>query len=145
VSHVADANVVVKWFVDEEGSDDARELLTRVGDLFAPTHALAEIGHVLVRQRRAGKVRPGQFDEIKAVVPKILSLVPVERLFARGLDIAWATGLTVYDSLYVATAEDRSCRLVTADEKLLSRLVGTEWSGLAILLGRSRAEPHVSE
>jgi len=39
-----------------------------------------------------------------------------------------------YDCFYLALAEERAATLVTADQRLLDCLVGTEWSAVAVNL-----------
>jgi predicted nucleic acid-binding protein len=52
-------------------------------------------------------------------------------LAGRTLEIACATGVTVYDAAYVAVAEFRGARLWTAELRLLASPAGSRWDGLA--------------
>lgn len=106
---VIDANVVVKWFVDEDGSDDARGILGSDRDLLVPAHALGEIGD-------------------------LLRSVPLDDLFVPALDIAWATRASVYDALYVVAASRADAQLVTSDDRLLRLLSGMPWAATAMPL-----------
>lgn len=56
-----------------------------------------------------------------------MATVPAGPLSGRALEIVCATGATVYDALYVASAEVRGDRLWTADERLMRLLSGSEW------------------
>jgi predicted nucleic acid-binding protein len=129
---VIDANIAIKWFVDEAGSEIARQILAVPGKLLAPGHALGEIGHALVRYRRSQHVTADQYEEIKAMLPPLLEFVPIDGIFAPALDIAWDTGISVYDALYVALAVRRGVLLITADMRLLRSLAASAWHGLAI-------------
>jgi len=56
-------------------------------------------------------------------------------LAARALAIAAAIEHPAYDCFYLALAELRDTRLVTADRRLRSRLVATPWARLLVGLG----------
>ena len=49
---VIDANVAIKWYLDEPSSEIARRLLDGDDDLIAPEHILAEVGQALWRLAR---------------------------------------------------------------------------------------------
>jgi predicted nucleic acid-binding protein len=67
------------------------------------------------------------------------SLVPCGQLAPRAHEIAGILDHPVYDCFYVALAENRSCLLVTADERLLGRLETSMWQQLARPLRELRA------
>jgi predicted nucleic acid-binding protein len=48
-------------------------------------------------------------------------------LAARTLELAAELRQPIYDCFYLALAEERAARLVTADQRLISRLAGTRW------------------
>ncbi len=137
---VIDANVIVKWFVDEIGSEIARGILVSSRNLLVPAHALAEIGEVLTRYRRNKKVTGDQLTQITAVLPDLLRSLPLDGLLAAALEVAWMTGASVYDGLYIAAAAQAQTILVTADNRLLRLLFRTEWSRFAVALDGWPAE-----
>jgi predicted nucleic acid-binding protein len=116
---VVDANVVVKWYVEEPGSDEARTVAELDGLLVAPGHALAEIGEVLLRYFRRGELGPDQLEIIKTALPGTLVLVPLDELFEPALEIGAALRVSFYDALYVAAAERWDTVLITADRPLV--------------------------
>ena len=137
---VVDASVACKWLIEEEGSTAAAALLAVREALVAPDLIVAEVASVLWRKATAGAISPahaasavvelpGQFDE----------LVPASALARRALTIALALGHPAYDCLYLALAEARGAHLVTADERLVARLHGTEWETLALPPARAAA------
>jgi predicted nucleic acid-binding protein len=117
---VVDASVVIKWFVPEIHSDAARRLLEKSTHYLAPDLVFAEVGNAIWKKVRRGELTPRQGRELAADV----SNVAVESVPARGLvedacGIAIATGLTVYDAMYVALAVRLETWLITADERLV--------------------------
>ena len=59
---------------------------------------------------------------------------PLEPVITRAFDIAIACDVTVYDALYVATAERLDVPFVTADTRLIRRLRGTAWAQRSLTL-----------
>ena len=56
-------------------------------------------------------------------------------LAGRALELASRLRHPAYDCFYLALAEARSAHFVTADRRLLDRLVGTPWAERAVGLG----------
>lgn len=132
---VVDASVACKWFVEELGSPQAAALLEGDEGLIAPEFVIAEVSNALWRKSRVGEMAFEQAEAAVDELPRFFDdLVPSALLAARSLAIAAALDHPVYDSLYVALAELREARLVTADRGLLDRLSGTPWAPRAVNL-----------
>ena len=127
-AYVVDANVVVKLFVDEELSDEARALLGRLAlpepDQFcAPDLLLAECANVLWKY-----VRFYGYDvemaraNLADLADLAVQTVPLTTLFREAFEIGCRLNIAVYDACYVALAEGLECPLVTADEPFVRRL-----------------------
>jgi predicted nucleic acid-binding protein len=113
---VLDASVVLKWFATEQrGSVEARELRSEyeAGRLFVSVPALLflELLNVAGRRWRWGEdalvdlaeaLDDLRFEVAEPELPSVASWV--------------ARGLTAYDAVYVALAEERGLALVTDDE-----------------------------
>lgn len=68
-------------------------------------------------------------------LPQLLSLsVPTVGLLNSALDVALTLEHPVYDCLYLALAEQHEAHLVTADTRLLNRLVQGGWAGTVVSL-----------
>jgi predicted nucleic acid-binding protein len=134
---IFDASVIVKLFVDEVGSAEARVLAASVPERLIPAHALAEVGDVLARKVRDGTVTVDQLDGIARTLAQGYASVPVENLLDRAISISLETGASVYDCLYVALAAAENCPLVTADRRLVEKLSNTPYAGLLSLLDSS--------
>ncbi len=118
---VIDASVLVKWFVEEEGSDQARSLQNDL--LFAPDLVIVETTNILWK-----KVRIGGFEArdvapaLKALQHSDLVIEPGLDLAARAFDIGHGLDHAVYDCFYLALAEHRSMPFVSADVRLSRKM-----------------------
>jgi predicted nucleic acid-binding protein len=116
---VVDASVVIKWFVPEIHSDAARRLLATAHQYLAPDLLFPEVGNVIWKKVRRGELTA---EEGQGLAVDITSIA-VETVSTRGLMIdaqalAIATGLTVYDAMYLTLAVRLKTELITADDRL---------------------------
>jgi predicted nucleic acid-binding protein len=135
-AYVVDANVVVKLFMDEELSDEARALLGRLAlsepdQFFAPDLLLAECANVLWKyvQFYGYDVEMARAN-LTDLADLGIQTVPASSLFQEAFEIGCRLNIAVYDACYVALAEGLGCPLVTADEPLVRRLAA---EGLPVL------------
>ena len=120
-----DASVVIKWFVKEQGFEDARGLLAHRIHLHAPDLLLAEFANTIwkkVRRREIADPRP-YFDEL-ANLPDVVTLHRGDELIERAAAIAVDIDHPVYDCLYLACAEATASALITADRRFAKKLAG---------------------
>ena len=128
---VVDASVALKWFVRERGSAEAKGLLADDADLEAPELVVAELCNAASRLARMGALDGAACDLVAGETPSLFHRIyPLVPLAPRAMVIARAVDHPVYDCFYVALAEQRASRLVTADGKLIGRFRGTEWETL---------------
>jgi len=122
VKVVIDASVVVKWFIDEIYSENARkirdEYVNGTVDLAAPELMPFEVLNALKYRGLFKK------DEL-IMVAKSLELYGFELYSLSGnlaentVKIAVEKDVTIYDAAYVALAMELDTNLYTADEKLI--------------------------
>jgi predicted nucleic acid-binding protein len=117
--YVIDASVLIKWFVPEIHSDAAQRLLSATHEYFAPDLLFPEVGNVIWKKVRRGELTAEHGQRLAADI----STVAVETVSTRGLVIdalavAVTTGLTVYDSMYLALAVRLGAEMITADDRL---------------------------
>ncbi len=122
---VADASVVVKWFVDEIYSENARKLreeyINGSIELASPELMPYEVLNALRYTKLFSK------DELK-LIARSLSLYGFKLYSLRGklseriAEIAVEKEITVYDASYIALAESLNSKLYTSDEKLIDRV-----------------------
>ena len=68
-------------------------------------------------------------------LPRLFAeLCPIAALAARALAIAEELRHPAYDCFYLALAEAKDARLVTADRRFAQRLAATPWAALATTL-----------
>lgn len=132
---VLDASVALKWFIEEDGSEQAAALVAGSELLIAPDLIMAEVCNAAWKAVRAGTMLPAQQDYAASRLPAILDeLVPLPPLAKRAAEMSRILDHPAYDCFYLALAEQRAAPLVTADRRLLGRVKGTEWEGLLMNL-----------
>lgn len=125
----------MKWFLAEPNSGTALAIFEGPGVLFAPTHALGEIGEVLLRAHRRGAISLEDVRRANDVVATRIVLRSPIHLIDRATLIAVEAKVSFYDALYVAAADVWALELVTADARLVAKLATSPWGGRARLLG----------
>jgi len=118
---VIDASVAVKWVVTEPGSELAEPLLDRT--LVAPDLLFAECANILWK-----KVRRGELTiEEAAVAAQTLeqadiTVVSTKAYVGAATSIAIELDHPAYDAIYLAMAEARGLRYMTADDRLARKV-----------------------
>jgi len=122
---VLDSSVVVKWAIPEVDSDKAiglrDEFVQGVHDVIAPDFAPIEIAHSLTRAHRQGRIAAEQVEQflldLMHTLPELLPWFP---LLPDAVSLSLQKRIGIYDCLYIALAEREQCKVVTADERLVS-------------------------
>lgn len=113
---IVDASVASKWFLDERGSEEAREVARNA--LRAPDLILAETFNAVWKRWRRGEATA---DQLAAIVPALRrtigDFVPIVELMHVAARISEAYRHPVYDCIYLAAAIEAKLPLVTADER----------------------------
>ena len=139
---IIDASVACKWFVSETDSEAAEALLGRGGGLLAPDLIVPEVCNVACLKLRQGEIAVKQAAAMVDGLPDLLDeLVPSAQLAARAFAIASSLARPAHDCFYLALAELRDTRLVTADRRLLGRLAKTPWARLLVGLDGAAISP----
>lgn len=126
---VADASVVVKWYVPEIHSAEAQRLQGESFEVHAPDLLPAEFGNILWKKVREGTITADEAERIIADFQTApVKLYAALQLLPSAFRIANDTGRTVYDSLYLALALVLGCALVTADRRFYNALQGTGYA-----------------
>lgn len=124
---VIGSSVVIKWFVVEPYSNDARGILTQyqtnVISLLAPDLIYAEVGNIVWKKHRFQGL---DIDDAQSIIKTFLKLqltiVPAITLLENAYQLAVTHQRTVYDALYLALSQREQCPFVTADQKLVNSI-----------------------
>lgn len=136
--YVVDASIAAKWLVEEEGSETALALQTE--DMLAPALLRIEIANLL--RTLTGKRVVSAADAFELF--RFFQSAPVtivdhdDELERRALEIALEMGHPIYDCVYLALAERTGRVLVTADQRFLRALAGSELASRATSLAEER-------
>ena len=118
---VVDTNVVCYLLIRGEHSDRAQRLFDADSDWVAPRLLFDELLNVLVTYERKSLLADRQImmivEEALELIGDSLFELPPERVLA----VARRTGLSGYDSQFVALAEDLDVELVTWDRQMIER------------------------
>ncbi len=126
--YVVDASVGVKWFIEEEYSKEADDLLADFAngyvDLIAPKLFIIEFCNAIRKYVVRGHLKAmlaGGYVEKMCEVP--ISYVEIDwNLVKKAYRKAVELGITVYDALYVVIANEKNGAIITADNKLYRQL-----------------------
>lgn len=122
---VVDASVAIKWIVEEEGRQAARQLLLGEHEFLAPEFLLIETANILRTKVTKGIVFETQalpgLEMVRAAIPHFVS---DRDLAGRALEMALTLMHPVYDCMYLACAERNDAEFITADMKLSRKLAG---------------------
>jgi predicted nucleic acid-binding protein len=117
--YVVDASVAAKWYIPEVESEGALRFLDGNHEVLGPELLLPEFGNILWKKVLRRELTPGEAREVlRAFLSAPVAIQSSETLLEPALDLAIGLRRTVYDSLYLALALLRGCRLVTADRPL---------------------------
>ncbi|MEM2906089.1 MAG: type II toxin-antitoxin system VapC family toxin, partial [Candidatus Bathyarchaeia archaeon] len=122
---VVDASVVVKWFVQEEGSEEAlvirRKYIEGEAEIIAPELLLFETLNAL---RYKGLFTE---PEIKRIAESLdayaFNLHSLRGEYAaQAIQVAFENNITIYDSSYVSLAVREAGQMYTGDQELIQKL-----------------------
>lgn len=119
---ILDASVILKWFVAEEGSENALRFRDRhvSGEerIIVPPLLFYEIANVLRYQEQLPD------DELLTLFEilkdfEISTIYPSFSEFEETMLYARSKKISVYDAAYIVLARNIGCELITADQRLV--------------------------
>ena len=127
---VLDASVVVKWFVHEEGTEEALAIRKRYIEgeieILAPELILFETLNALRYKRLFTKSKIKRIAEsLDAYAFDLYSLKG--EYAAQTVEVAFDNNITIYDSSYVSLAMREGAQMYTGDQELIKRLTESHW------------------
>ena len=128
---IVDASVVAKFYFLEDGSEQARAILTSGIVIAAPGLLLIEIASVAATKVRRGVSTREEARRVVASLGELVDeFVPLGGLAGRVFSIASDSGCSAYDATYLALAQERGVRLLTADRRLVECAQAAGMEGL---------------
>jgi predicted nucleic acid-binding protein len=127
---VLDASVLVPLVVETPNSAAVAAALAPVERWVCPDLALVELANALrslVQGRALGALEAASAFR---ALPRHLEVVSTVGLVDRALDVALGLGHPVYDCVYLVLAEREGLALLSFDDRLRGKLVGTPWARL---------------
>lgn len=129
---VIDTSALIRLFVPDgplhpEAETAFNRAATGADLVLAPHLLLAEAANVLLRKRRRDELSAQELRELLQAVESLpIRLCEHGPLLFPACALAEAHGLSAYDALYLAVAEQHSARLITNDEGLakVARAIG---------------------
>lgn len=119
--YIVDTSVIIQHFITEPFTQNADRLFDSVDEdysLHIPEFCLVECVNVFWKQVRFQSL---PLEEAEIMMHDLLTIpftiLPVEDLLPRALQIGLAHKLAVYDSVYIALTERYKFPLITADAK----------------------------
>ena len=133
---VVDASAVVKWFFEEDNTEDALRLLEEQYELHAPGFALLEVDSVVSKRVRRGLITARDGAAVRDAVRRMPIVIhDTAPLADPAYELSVASGSAVYDCLYVALAELLGNRVATADRRLVDNLQSAGMGNRALWIG----------
>jgi predicted nucleic acid-binding protein len=132
---VVDASVALRWLLDLPGSEKAFATIQENDRIIAPDLVLAEIANGLWKAAMFAGLSHSDAKAALAETDKAFDeFVPANDLKSNALLIALELRHPAYDCFYIALAEARRCKLITADTRLVRRCAKTKWAEMLVAL-----------
>jgi len=136
---VVDTSVAIKWYVAEEGRDQARAILTGRDETTAPEFIAVELANVFWKKVRRGEMSADMVEEALGGFDQYFGrLISQRDILPRATDLALELDHPIYDCLYLACAELVHGGLVTADRRLIEKVADTPWRSRVFALDNIR-------
>ena len=124
---VVDASVAVKWYVKEQGSDQADRILAGEQRPVAPELIRVEVLSALCNQHRLYSKPKAHIELlcgrwVRDLEDYSLRLFDQAGLMEQSWNIALTFQHAVYDCVYLALAEQLGAPLVTADDTFIGKV-----------------------
>jgi predicted nucleic acid-binding protein len=120
---VVDASVVLAWCFEDEASDDADRVLSRLEHepAIAPAHWPLDVANAIRTAERRGRIDASELPRLRTLLAALpIEIAPVDLATATGtvIDTALRYDLTASDAAYLDLAAARGLALATIDASL---------------------------
>ena len=123
---VVDTSALIRLFVPDGPLPNDFEGFLRgvergINIAIAPELLLAEAANVINKKQLTGELSKSESDQLLSDILSVpIRLYPHRPILPRAFDLVRAHNLTVYDTLYLALAEEHGAVIFTGDRKLLT-------------------------
>ena len=123
---VVDTSALIRLFVPDGPLPNDFEGFLRgvergLNIAIAPELLMAEAANVINKKQRSGELSESEDDQLLSDILSVpIRLFPHRPILLRAFELARVHKLTVYDTLYLALAEEHGAVIFTGDRKLLS-------------------------
>lgn len=132
---VIDASVAVKWFTKEADSESAQRVFRSGLTLLAPRLIVTEVANALARKVAEKIVAADDAENDIATLPTFLTtLLDMDELVPAAFKNACALRHPIYDLIYLEAARRWETRVVTADQRFVSKIKATPLKKHLVLL-----------
>lgn len=119
--YVVDASVVVQLLITDTNSAETEVLFDSIDDgnkLIVPEFGLLECTNVLWKHVRFQNLPQSDAESlVEDLIQLDIVVTPATGLMPRALEIGLTHNLAIYDSIYIALAENLNYPLITVDQK----------------------------
>jgi predicted nucleic acid-binding protein len=130
---IIDACLAIKWFLPEDGSEQARRFLNELENFVVPDLFLIEIDNILSKKVRRRDLDIAGAEEIFSVIRNLPFItIPYEKLSEEVFFISTRFPFTQYDASYLALAVEYQGVFYTADKRFLRGIANTAYSEYVI-------------
>lgn len=132
---IVDASVVLRWFLNEPGADDAGATFQHRQAPSAPAFILTEVANGLWSAVRRKRIDVDLARTYVQSAPRLFgTLHPTAALYEAAFDLAIELDHPIYDCMYLALADRERLPLLTTDARLQNKVAGTRWRNLVSVL-----------
>ena len=129
---VIDAAVAVKWFIEEDRSDAALDIVSSGALLYAPHLILIEVAATFMKKVRRQEInadfaRSAEQTFRQRATAGLITLWPDETLLSDAIELSLGLAHPLYDCIYLALAQRVDAPLVTSDMALVRKLTDEDY------------------
>lgn len=130
---VIDACFAIKWFLPEDGSENARRFFSELDNFVVPDLFLIEIDNILSKKVRQQELDIPGAEEIFSIIRNLPFIsIPYDKLSKEVFFISTRFPVTQYDACYLALAVEYDGKFYTADKRFLRGVENTAYSEFVI-------------
>ncbi|MGL4489246.1 MAG: type II toxin-antitoxin system VapC family toxin [Rhizobiaceae bacterium] len=126
---VVDASVALKWYLTEQDTDKALQLINDKFTLLAPNLLRIELGNAIWKNVRLGNTTIAVWDGVSSSLTASVDMIETNtKMLDRAFEIAVESDHPLYDCVYLALAIEADAKVATVDKRFLTTFAKTKHS-----------------